>query len=75
MVGHKIDFVYCHKFLINCRPLDINIFSLPMVAIAVQLICFLFRLNKTNEKIENRNRNKKTSKLEIISTRMTNVIN
>ena len=46
-----------------------------MVAIAVQLICFLFRLNKTNEKIENRNRNKKTSKLEIFSTRMTNVIN
>ena len=73
MVGHKIDFVYCHKFLINCRPLDINIFSLLMVAIAVQLICFLFRLSKTNEKIENRN--KKTSKREIISRRMTNVIN
>ena len=73
MVGHKIDFVSCHKFLINCRPLDINIFSLLMVAIAVQLICFLFRLSKTNEKIENRN--KKTSKREIISRRMTNVIN
>ena len=73
MVGHKIDFASCHKFLINCRPLDINIFSLPMVAIAVQLICFLFRLSKTNEKIENRN--KKTSKREIISRRMTNVIN
>ena len=32
-----------------------------MVAIAVQLICFLFRLSKTNEKIENRNKKGKSS--------------